>query len=77
MLTSFLKEADEIVKNVSLALQFGPDAKLASDYLNGMMAQAQFLHAHYLMFWSISLLKEFRSQAPHKKNLNATSTISL
>ena len=30
--------ANEIIKNVSIGLQFGPDVRLASDYLNGMMA---------------------------------------
>ena len=30
--------ANEIIKNVSICLQFGPDVRLASDYLNGMMA---------------------------------------
>ncbi len=49
MLQFINDSANDIITKVSLALQFGPDVRLASDYLNGMMAQAQFLHAHYLM----------------------------
>ena len=48
MLQFINDSANDIITKVSLALQFGPDVILASDYLNGMMAQAQFLKSSFI-----------------------------
>jgi hypothetical protein len=40
MLQFINDSSNDIIMKVSLGLQFGPDAQLASDFLNGMMAQA-------------------------------------
>ena len=66
--------SNEIIKNVSIGFQFGPDVHLASDYLHGMMAQAQFLHAHYLMYWSQELNRQFRKTSKFSR---LSTTISL
>jgi len=74
MLQFINDSSNDIIMKVSLGLQFGPDAQLASDFLNGMMAQAQFLHAHYLMQWSLKLNSEFRKYS--KFTRMSTSTLS-